>query len=135
MNFSEIQHLERIILFDGECGFCNKSIQFILKNQKKTVYFLPLQSPVAKRILSKNKVKLDMSTLFYLEKGKLYSRSSAVVKILQLLKGGYPALSYLLYVVPVFIRDYVYAAIAKRRHKISAKNCLLPTVEEREFFL
>lgn len=135
MNFTEIQQLERIVLYDGDCGFCSHSVQFILAHKNRSIYFLPLQSPVAEKMLSKHHIPLDMSTLYYYENGELYSQSSAIIRILKSLKGLYPILSYLLYLIPAFIRNKGYSWIAKRRHKLTNNNCILPTSEERQFFL
>ena len=34
-----------IVLFDGDCHFCNSSVQFIIKHDHKGIYyFAPLQS-------------------------------------------------------------------------------------------
>ena len=51
-----------LILFDGECMFCNKTIQFILKNDKKEhflfaalqllQYFVPVRSVLHFHIVS-----------------------------------------------------------------------------------
>ena len=46
MELNEILAQQPILLFDGECGFCNKSIQFILKHESKPkLKFAALQSP------------------------------------------------------------------------------------------
>ncbi|MCW3076785.1 MAG: Thiol-disulfide oxidoreductase, partial [Bacteroidetes bacterium] len=51
ININELLAKQPILLFDGECGFCNKSVQFFLKREKnKTMHFVPLQSETGKAI-------------------------------------------------------------------------------------
>jgi len=64
----------------------------------------------------------------------VYERSSAALQVCKGLKGLYPAL-VIFYVVPKFLRDAFYNFIAKRRHKLRKGFCVLPTNEERIYFL
>ena len=127
---------KRIIFYDGDCGFCNSSVQFILNHRKKTFYFAALQSDFAKEKIEKDGgEKIEMNTLYFLNHGKLYEKSTAVLRISRGLKGLYPVLFYLGIIFPRFIRDGVYDFVAKRRHKIQPDLCAMPTEEERKFFL
>lgn len=126
---------KNIVFYDGDCGFCSKSVQFILKKQKKTVYFMPLQSESAEKIIHEHDKIIDMNTLFYREDDQLYDRSTAVLKIAKNFHFGYRLLAMLGYVIPKFLRDKIYDWVAKRRLSIAGKNCYLPTEEERKLFL
>ncbi|MBD3635881.1 MAG: DUF393 domain-containing protein [Crocinitomicaceae bacterium] len=123
-----------IVFYDGECGFCNSTVQFILKKRKRDFYFCALQSELAQKLLSEHDVNIEMDTIYYLKDGKLYERSSAALQISKGLKGLYPIL-VVFYVIPRFIRDAVYNLIARRRHKIRAGYCALPQPEEQSFFI
>ena len=53
----EIDHL---ILYDGICKFCNRSINFILKHERQAeLIFTPLQSNLGQSILKKHNLPLD----------------------------------------------------------------------------
>jgi predicted DCC family thiol-disulfide oxidoreductase YuxK len=131
---NETETNKPIVFYDGDCGFCNASVQFILAHKKEAVFFATLQGQLAENILASRAVSINLDTIYYLNKGKLYNRSSAILQICKKLKGAYPLL-YALYIIPKFIRDPFYNAIAKRRHRIKNRACLLPTAEERQFFL
>ncbi|HLV43136.1 MAG TPA: DUF393 domain-containing protein [Brumimicrobium sp.] len=135
MKFQEVIQLKRIIFYDGECGFCNTSIQLALKHRKKDFYFIPLQTDVAERIMAKYNVKIEMNTLYFLENGILYDRSTAAIRIAKNLNQLYPFFYYLGIIVPKFIRDWIYNQIAKRRHKIRPGYCAIPTPQEKTFFI
>jgi predicted DCC family thiol-disulfide oxidoreductase YuxK len=126
---------KRIVFYDGDCGFCSRSVQFILKKQKRPVYFMPLQSELAEKIIHSHGREIDMNTLFYLTENKLFERSSAVLKIAKNFHFGYKSLAFIVSLIPKYFRDKVYDWIAKRRLSIAGKNCYLPTEEEKELFL
>ena len=130
----EVKKSDWIVFYDGDCGFCNSSVQFILNKRKRDFYFSPLQSDRSKEILTQYGIEIKMDTIYFLKNGKLYDRSSAGLQICKGLKGGYP-LMMAFYIIPKFLRDLVYNTIAKRRHRIRAGYCAIPTEEEKAFFL
>lgn len=131
----ENQLNKSIVFYDGACGFCNSSVQFVLNRRKKDVFFLPLQSDLAVEIMKKYDVTIEMNTMYFLHQGKLYNKSSAALKINLLLRFPYPIFFYMGIIVPLFIRDWVYDQVAKRRHKIKNGFCALPKPAERRLFL
>lgn len=135
MKFQEVINLKRIIFYDGECGFCNTSVQLVLKHRKKDFYFIALQSSIAKRILTSYNVKIEMNTLYLIENGKLFERSTAVLRISKNLTHFYPLLYYIGILFPKAVRDWIYIQIAKRRHKIRPGFCAVPSPEEKLFFI
>lgn len=126
-----------IVLFDGHCGFCNGTVAWILKNdRRKCIYFAALQSEIGKSLLRAHEVEENIDSVVLIYGGKAYLRSSAVIKISSLL--GFPyALMGIGWIVPKFIRDYFYNAFAKRRYKWFGKatNCMMPSPEDRLRFL
>lgn len=134
MNVEEILKLERIVFYDGDCGFCNTSVQLILKNRKADFYFIALQSELAHKVMYLFNEEIKMNTLYLLENGKLYRKSTAAIRIAKNLRKLYPFVYYVGLIVPPFIRDWIYDQVAKRRHKIRPGYCAMPLVEEKRFF-
>lgn len=128
------KNIDNIVFYDGDCGFCNASVQFILKKRKVDFYFCPLQSDFAEKCLKEHQIEINLETIYYKKKNRLYNRSSAALKICAGLKGGYPLLQFF-WIIPKFLRDLVYNAIAKRRHRIKKGYCAIPKEEEKKFFL
>lgn len=126
---------KRIVFYDGECGFCSKSVQFILKKQQKEIYFMPLQSKNAETIIATHQKSIDMNTLFYYDGKKLYEKSTAVLQIAKNLHFGYRFLARLGYVIPKFLRDKLYDTVAKRRLQLAGEYCYLPDADQRKLFL
>ncbi len=125
---------DNVVFYDGECGFCSSSVQFILKRRKRDVFFIPLQSEKAKETLDSFGIQIHLDTIYYLKKNKVYDRSSAALRICLQLKKGYPLL-FALYLIPKFLRDPFYNMVAKRRHTLKAQSCMLPSSRERRLFL
>ena len=132
----EIDGTKNIIIFyDGECGFCHSSVQFVLKHRKhNSIYFSTLQTDLAKRVLNKKGIEIKLDTLYFLKNNEVYHKSTAGLRITSELKFPYPLFKVFL-IVPKFIRDAIYSFVAKRRHKIGNSFCVLPTEEESKLFI
>ena len=104
-----------VILFDGVCNLCSGSVQFILKRDKeKKFLFASLQSSYGQDLLKQLDLPTDTFNSFILyEGGKIFTRSSAALKMFSQLKGwGWVKIFW---VIPKFIRDAVYNMIDKNR--------------------
>lgn len=125
-----------IVFYDGDCGFCNKSVQFILNNESNdAIHFAPLQSEFAQSFFtSKGLPTPDMSTFYFWDKTTMYSKSSGALRVINYLKFPFPLLK-IGFIFPRFLRDWVYDVIAKRRHQLAAGFCALPTEEQRKRFI
>lgn len=129
--------MEKIILFDGTCNFCDYSVQFIIKRDpKKHFKFASLQSEVGKELLKAYNVSTDIDSMVFIENERSYTKSTAALHICKYLKGAWKIL-YILLLVPRLLRDFVYDYIAKNRYKWfgTTENCMLPTPEDRNRFL
>ena len=129
--------MRRIVLFDGECNFCDASVQFIItRNQKATFQFASLQGEVGQNLLKELNVPTDVESLVLVEGKRYYTKSTGALKIAKQLDGLWK-LSYVVIVIPKPLRDVMYNYIAKNRYKWFGKKqaCMLPTVEQRNRFL
>lgn len=127
---------EKIVFFDGVCGLCNSLVDLALaKDRHQKLLFTPLQGESAKEVLSSH-LREDLSTVVYYDKGRIFLRSTAALKIVQEF-GGLWRLSGVLLLVPPFIRDAIYAFVARNRYQWFGKKeiCRLPTQQERQRFL
>jgi predicted DCC family thiol-disulfide oxidoreductase YuxK len=127
-----------IILFDGVCNFCNGSVNFIIDRDKTGYFkFAPLQSEVGQKLLDENGVDKSVTdSVVLVEDGKVYTHSTAALRIAGRLKGKWSWVHHLT-VVPRFVRDGFYKLFAKYRYKMFGKQeaCMLPTPEIRSRFL
>ena len=126
-----------IILFDGVCNLCNSAVNFVIKRDKKNaIQFAPLQSETALALLPGYIQTEKMKSFLFIEQGKLYTQSTAALKVCRYLTGLWPLL-YGFIIVPPLIRDGIYNWIARNRYKwFGQKNeCMIPTPELQAKFL
>ena len=126
-----------IILFDGQCVFCDHSVQFILKRDVDEVFqFASLQSAIGQQLLKQYDVDASMDSIVVIYRDKVYTQSDAAIVIAQQFKGLRKLLAVVKY-MPKWLRDKLYVVIAKNRYRIFGKmdTCRIPTEEERRRFL
>jgi predicted DCC family thiol-disulfide oxidoreductase YuxK len=127
-----------IILFDGVCNFCNSSVNFIIKRDKKNNFlFSSLQSEYSQNFLTQNNFpKNNFDSIILIENNKLYRKSTAALKIAKHLNGLWK-LSYTFIIIPPVIRDFFYDIIAKNRYKWFGKKevCMIPDEKTKNKFL
>jgi predicted DCC family thiol-disulfide oxidoreductase YuxK len=137
----EIQHAltkQPILLFDGECGFCNKSIQFFLKREKpsKKIHFAPLESELGKALKNYFEIDEKVDSLILIKDHSAYIKSCAALRLAPYMKGLWPVLVVFV-IIPPFLRNIVYDFIARRRKKIAGRveSCALLIDEDKNRFL
>ena len=125
-----------IVFYDGECGFCQSTVQIILSNDKSSlIHFASIQSSFTTSFFqSINEPIPDLSTFYFYHNGQLYTKSNAALNVARLLKFPFPLL-FIFKIIPKFIRDFSYDLIAKNRLKLASNSCRIPTVEEKSRFI
>jgi predicted DCC family thiol-disulfide oxidoreductase YuxK len=133
-----------LLLFDGTCGFCAESVQFVLAREKRrrTLRFASLQSEPGTEVRQRHPELEGVDSVIWVEhsadgRERVFVRSAAVFRVLRYLGGVWTVLSWLASIVPAFIRDAVYDWVARHRHQLirRGKACLLPTPEQKARFV
>jgi len=127
-----------LVIFDGVCNFCNSSINFVMDHEPgNQVKFTPFQGKTGAAVLKHfGKDPENVHTLYFLEAGKLYEKSTAVLRITGYLETPW-RWAYAFILIPAFLRNLVYNWIAINRYNLFGKKdaCRIPTPEERARFL
>ena len=126
-----------VILFDGYCGLCNKSVDWLLeKDAYHHLMFSSLQGDFAKTLPLTNVNLSAPNSLVVWENNKAFQKSEGVFRILK--KLPFPWKLFLIFsILPSFITDATYDIIARNRNKWFGKSqsCRIPTQEEKHFFI
>ncbi len=129
---------DKIILFDGVCNLCHYWVTFVIHSDRnKVLRFASLQSETGQTLLKQYHIPADkLSTVVFLDNGKVYTHSSAALRICKYLKGVY-RLFYALRIIPKPLRDALYHLIARNRYAWFGKSatCLLPTTDVQDRFI
>ena len=135
-----------ILLYDGVCGLCNRFVQFILRRDRNASFrFASLQSALAIRILAQHNLNPSALETVYVVVNHdsqenadfILSRSDAVVFVLNRLGGFWRSSAFVLRLLPKFLRDIAYRAVARHRYRIFGRSetCALPSAQDRNRFL
>ena len=115
-----------IVVFDGDCLFCQRSVRFIHRHDAGDVFrFAARQSAAGERLLADAQVGLAPNSMVLIDEHGIWLRSDAVLRIAARLKAPWSAARVLL-LVPRWLRDAVYRVVAVIRHRLAP---LLPACE------
>ena len=130
--------MDSIILFDGVCNFCNRTINIILKYDKDAYFqFVASQSNAAMGIMQELGLEENaIASVILIDQEKVYTKTDAVIQIANRLS-GWPKLFRVLKFIPKPIRDFAYDLIAKNRYANFGKRdqCMTPAASARNRFL
>ena len=131
-----------LLLYDGNCGFCASSVQWVLRRDRQgTLRFAALQGETARPILARHPELAGVdSVVWVVDAGgageRVQVRSTAAIAVAWYLGGLWGLLGTIAVGIPRGLRDWGYDLVAKHRHTlISDPACLLPTPAERARFL
>ncbi|MCW3080343.1 thiol-disulfide oxidoreductase DCC family protein [Segetibacter sp.] len=120
---SQINDQHPVILFDGVCNLCSNAVQFVIKRDKKNLFwFASLQSSFGQELLNKYRLpSTGFDSFILLENKTIYTKSAAALRVVKQLSGGWPIL-YVFSIIPAFIRNTVYNFIARNRYRWFGKK-------------
>ena len=132
-----------ILFYDGVCGLCDRTVQFVLRHDHRRRFrFAALQSEPAREILARyRRDPSGLDTMYLLlDAGtpteRLLDRSDGILAVLDQL-GGLWRLLAAARVLPRFLRDRAYGAVARNRYQWFGRHdhCVLPPADVRARFL
>jgi len=134
-----------LLLYDGSCGFCARSVQFVLRHEsdRRTLRFAALDSAIGLEVRARHPAIEGVDSVVWVDTEdsrngeEVLVRSAAVLRVLKYLGGVWRMLAALAVIVPRSLADAAYDFIARHRHKLTRGNpaCLLPTPEQRSRFI
>ncbi|MGB0391728.1 MAG: thiol-disulfide oxidoreductase DCC family protein [Salibacteraceae bacterium] len=126
-----------VVIFDGFCGLCNKSVDWLLRLDKnKNLKFTPIQGEFVKTLdIPKIHIKSPSSIVVWY-KGKVFYRSQAFFEITKKLPFPWKLLNLFSF-IPNRISDRIYNWVAKNRYSWFGKSysCRIPSPNEKDRFL
>lgn len=139
-----------IVLFDGTCSLCDRTIQFVLDHERDhDLRFVALQSSLAEQLLvracgeAKARSLLrgangggDPDSIVVIEGARAFLYSDGALRIARHLRAPWGWLRAFT-IVPRALRDVVYRLIARNRYRWFGRveNCRIPTEDQRARFL
>ena len=131
-----------VLLYDGECGFCDRTVKFAMRQDRQgALRFAPLQGAFAATIRTRHPQLAGVDSLVWVEhvegEERIWIRSAGALRLGLYLGGVWRVLAWLAAIVPTALRDLAYDAFARRRYRWfgTSEACELPTPEERTRFI
>jgi predicted DCC family thiol-disulfide oxidoreductase YuxK len=129
---------KRVVIFDGYCNFCSRSVLFIIRRDKKKYFsFAASQTQEGQHIIGQYGLgDMVQHSIVLIEQGDVYRKSTAALRIARQLGYGW-RLIYVFMMIPRGFRDYIYDLIARSRYRLfgMSDRCFVPEPEIRERFL
>jgi predicted DCC family thiol-disulfide oxidoreductase YuxK len=127
-----------VVIFDGECLFCNRWVDFLLRFDRHDLFrFAARQTePGGSFIRRAGLPEGGTGSIILVEHGAVLLRSAAVLRMLDLL--GFPFSLFAFFrLIPSGPRDSIYEWFARNRLKWFGRRptCRLPSKAERHRFL
>jgi predicted DCC family thiol-disulfide oxidoreductase YuxK len=131
-----------VLLYDGLCGFCDGTVQFILRHdRKKTLRFATLQGDYARGVIDRHPELAGVDSLILVERDpaggeRVHVRSNGALGVARYLGGAWH-LARATAIVPRVIRDLAYDGFARIRYRVFGRynSCPIPTPEQRARFI
>ena len=132
-----------VLLYDGLCGFCDGTVQFILKHDRSgRMKFATLQGDYARGVMTRHPELANVDSLVLVESDpvlgteRVYIRSTGALRLARYLGGAWH-LARITGIVPRVLRDLAYAGFARIRYRVFGRydSCPIPTPEQRARFI
>ncbi len=127
-----------VVLYDGTCGLCHKSVRFILRHERDhDLLFAPLQGETAAQLRARHReIPETLESVVLVDGDRVRLRSKAFMYSARHLRAPW-RWGYALRWLPAFLLDLGYRVIAAIRYRVwgRAELCDLPAPEHRARFL
>ena len=131
-----------VLLYDGLCGFCDGTVQFILKHDRRgTLRFATLQGDFARDVIARHPELEGVDSLVLVERDSsgtehVHVRSDGALHVARYLGGAWH-LARSVAIVPRFLRDLAYDGFARIRYRVFGRYnaCPIPSPEQRARFI
>lgn len=128
----------KVIVFDGVCLLCNRSVAFVLKHDRRQQFrFATMQSVAGSALLAAQGLDpMDPLSFLLVEDGTVYTDSDAALRVVTGFGGAW-RMAGVLRVVPRVLRDAIYRWIARNRYRWFGRHeaCMIPSPGVRGRFL
>lgn len=121
-----------IILYDGVCGLCHRTVRFLIRRDRGLLRYAPLQGETAHALRTVHpKIPLTLESVVFVDDGRVYLRSQAFFHAAKYLRWPWRWAHHLRW-LPAWVTDGFYRLIARVRYRVwgNVDSCTLPTTDD-----
>src|SRR5271166_6539441 len=125
-----------MLVYDGSCGFCSRSVQFILRHERRhDLLFVPRDSELGKQLRQSHGME-GVESMLWIDNGRVFTESEAVIRAADYLGGWWSMFAVAGAICPSALLRRLYRLVARNRRRISSSSasCVLPSAEQRSRF-
>jgi predicted DCC family thiol-disulfide oxidoreductase YuxK len=122
-----------VVLYDGQCGLCHRSVKFLIARDGGQLYYAPLQGETAAALRARHpEIPDTLESVVLVDGDRVHLRSKAFLHGARYLTRPW-RWAYALRWLPGFVLDLGYRLIARLRYRIWGKldSCQRPSVEQQ----
>ena len=131
-----------VLLYDGVCGICNRSVQTILRlDRRGTLRFAALDSDFARGVIQRHPELQTVDSMVFVQNPgcpdeRVSIRSASALQVARYLGGPFRVL-LAARVIPAGVRDRLYDRFAGIRYRLAGRHdtCPIPAPDVRARFL
>ena len=123
----------RIVLYDGVCGLCSRTVRWLMKRDNGAFHYAPLQGETAARLRARHpRIPSQLDSVVYIDADRVHLRSKVFLHAARHLTRPWRWAWHFRW-LPAFLLDPFYWLVAKLRYRLFGKfdSCTLPTTDER----
>jgi predicted DCC family thiol-disulfide oxidoreductase YuxK len=126
-----------VVLYDGECGLCHRSVKFLIQRDRNQLWYAPLQGETAAALRARHpEIPATLESVVLVDRDRVYVRSKAFLYGAKYLTRPW-RWAYHLRWLPALMLDVIYRLIARIRYRVWGKfdSCQRPSVEQQAHLL
>lgn len=126
-----------LVLYDGQCGLCNRSVRWLIEHDGGQLRYAPLQGPTAAAARARfPHIPETLESVVLVDGDRAHLRSKAFLHLARYLRWPWRA-GRLFTWLPAALLDPLYRFIARNRYRWFGHydECRLPTQRERQRLL
>ena len=128
-----------ILVYDGDCAFCSRSVQFVLRHDRRqrSLRFAARDGEAGRAVRVRHPATSQVDSMVWVEsrggEERALIRSDAVLAVAEYLGGGWRLLARIGRLVPRSLREPMYRLVAAHRLRLAggAEACIVFTDDER----
>lgn len=120
-----------IVLYDGTCGLCHRSVRWLLRRDRGRLRYAPLQGETAAALRTHLPIPTELASVVLVDGDRVYLRSKVFLHAARHLTRPW-RWAYALRWLPAWPLDLGYRLVARVRYRLFGRydTCQRPTAAE-----
>ena len=121
-----------VVLYDGTCGLCHRSVRWLMKRDRRRLWYAPLQGETAAALRATYPIPATLELVVLIDGDRMILRSKVFLHAARHLTRPW-RWAYAFRWLPAWPLDLGYRVVARLRYRLFGHydTCRLPTADER----